>query len=167
VFNHDGPLASETRKTRNAPEPAPRTPYGRWPFESKPRSGVLKNFSSQTLEHLARYGLESCVANLFRRKNAKSNRYICFPWLIVEHKPAPPTDKSFCYCQAANAAHAVLTMLRNLAKFSKKGLTDYSHIPPVTTITTIGSEVKVWVAYVMGPSGTCVGFIHQIISSLH
>jgi len=95
------------------------------------------------------------VANLFRRKNAKSNRYICFPWLIVEHKPAPPTDKSFCYCQAANAAYAVLTMLRNLAKFSKKGLTDYSHIPPVTTITTIGSEVKVWVAYVMGPSGTC------------
>lgn len=134
--------------------------YGRWAWKNSPRNGLVRNFSSAVLDHLSLYGLEPCAANSRRRNaKAKSNEdntpYMCFPWLVVEHKKMGRGIK-YCYCQAVNGAHAALTMLRNLAKHANHGMPGLAHIPPVTTITTIGPQVKVWVAYATDLEGSCV-----------
>lgn len=164
VFDMDEP-----QPKINPSEPVSIDSYIRWPWENSTKRGILRNFSSKVLEHLACYGLEPCAANWYRRPPAEGSErkdYMCFPWLVVEHKRASPKSIQECYCQAANAAHAVLTMLRILARYSDKGLPDCAHIPPVTTITTIGARVEVWVAYATDLSGSCVSLIHPSAKKL-
>ena len=52
-----------------------------------------------------------------------------------------------CYCQAANASSAVLMMLEKLSMCESIATAD-ANIPPVTTMTTVGKDVRVWLAYV-------------------
>lgn len=85
---------------------------------------------------------------------------MCFPWLVVEHKTAGKGIQ-FCSYQAVNGAHAALTMLRNLAKHANQGMPGLEHIPPVTTITAIGPEVNVWVAYATDLEGSCVSIFYS------
>lgn len=50
-----------------------------------------------------------------------------------------------CYCQAANATAAALTLH---AQLLKKSFGDsLSPVPPVIAFTTVGPNVKVWLAY--------------------
>lgn len=157
IFDHDPCDGSiDNSSPKNA-----RVPYNTWPWGNSARKGLVKNFSRRVLEHLAGQGLEPCVANIYRAKErAKIDKSecMCFPWLVVEHKRTPSNRTEHCYSQAANGAHAVLTMHRILAKFVDKQLPDTKHIPPVTTITTIGSHVKVWVAYAIGEDNSCVRY---------
>ncbi|KAH7078108.1 hypothetical protein BKA63DRAFT_602099 [Paraphoma chrysanthemicola] len=73
----------------------------------------------------------------------------CFPWAIVEMKRDGSTvDGALairCYCQAANAAAAALDLQAQL--FDKLGHDRYSRNPPVVVITTVGPEIRVWLAY--------------------
>lgn len=159
VFNINNNLPTEP------PVKPTIVPYDRWPWKSSPRSGLVRSFSSAVLEHLTLYGLEPCAANS-RRRNARAGSkeettdYMCFPWLVVEHE-ALNMDVEYCYCQAVNGAHAALTMMRNLAKYAHQAAPSFAHIPPVTTITTIGADVKVWVAYATDLEGSCVSIVYS------
>ncbi|KAH7070236.1 hypothetical protein FB567DRAFT_216878 [Paraphoma chrysanthemicola] len=73
----------------------------------------------------------------------------CFPWAIVEMKRDVSTvDGALairCYCQAANAAAAALDLQAQL--FDKLDHDRYSQNPPIVVITTVGPEIRVWLAY--------------------
>lgn len=118
---------------------------------NSPKASIVDNFTKETLQALAEEGLQCNAANIFRqgRKNSiVMSDYLCFPWLIVEHKKSSHEGQSiFCYCQAANAGMAALMMLQRLAKYTDKR-EDEAHVPPVITITTIDGVVRVWVMYV-------------------
>lgn len=75
---------------------------------------------------------------------------VCFPWALVELEPNEVTEEQsqFCYCQAANGASVVLSLLENLykqASVTKNGFLE--GIPPVVTFTLRGPEVKVWLSF--------------------
>lgn len=123
----------------------------RWRWWKSKKPTMVENFSLEMLEHLARHGLEPSTTGRFHEGKTRQivpSDYLCFPWLIVEHKKQGHSGQvQFCYCQAANAGMAALTMLQKLAKYAEKRPRD-SHIPPITTVTTVGPEVRVWVMYV-------------------
>ncbi|KAF2826021.1 hypothetical protein CC86DRAFT_418683 [Ophiobolus disseminans] len=75
---------------------------------------------------------------------------ICFPWAVVEAKPYDPKklgrDKTFCYCQAANASASALYLRESLRE--KVGDTSLSHDALVIfAFTCVGPNVKLWVTY--------------------
>jgi hypothetical protein len=119
----------------------------------------MDNFSFRTLEHLARHDVESNAAGIFRRKRNNAvppSEYMCFPWLIVEHKKkGGSAHVEKCYCQAANAGTAAVMMLETLAGVvpgvEEKQQEAIEHIPPVVTITTVDSIVRVWITHASGP----------------
>jgi hypothetical protein len=81
--------------------------------------------------------------------------YICFPWLIVEHKKAGEVAlEEKCYCQAANAGTAAIMMLETLSGIvpGVKEHKAHEHIPPVVTMTTVDKIVRVWITYSCKPS---------------
>ncbi len=130
----------------------------RWPVteELRPRIAEDAVFSRQTLAHLARYGVESSTARLFSRlqKNVILSDYICFPWLVVEHKKAGKGGtREQCYCQAANAGTAAVMMLESLYSIETEHVPDNEHILPVVTMTTVDKNVRIWLAYSCKPSG--------------
>jgi hypothetical protein len=124
----------------------------RWNWPNNAKNGLVKNFLRSTLEHLATHGLEPSPAGIFKehgRAEIEMSDFLCYPWLVVEHKrdKVPMDTEMFCYCQAANAAQGVLKMHEILAQYAEDK-TDATHIPPITTMTTVGSNVKIWIAYV-------------------
>ena len=112
---------------------------------------MYENFSRNTLQHLASRGLEPSTAGVFHSNLSDEislSDYLCFPWLIVEHKKLEHNSIAhFCYCQAANAAMAALTILQTLSQYATRRPQN-SHIPPIATVTTVGHEVRAWVMYV-------------------
>lgn len=120
---------------------------------------MTKKFEHTTLQYLARqHGVESNTAGLYRKKgNWISSDYICFPWLIVEHKRnGDGSVEKKCYCQAANAGAAAVMMLESLFNSepqARKHNEANEHIPPVVTITTVDRIVRVWITYSWKPSG--------------
>lgn len=70
-----------------------------------------------------------------------------FPWAVVEMKKrakVPDTKIERCYCQAANAAGAALTIRE---EFVNKLPVTRASIPPVIAFTCTGPKVKVWLMY--------------------
>jgi hypothetical protein len=139
--------------TRNFPRE--RIPTSKkWQLTKDPKNGMTENFSTDTLEHLARHGVPSNTAGLFRKpqdlKRMVLSDCICFPWLIVEHKKAGEmANEEKCHCQAANAGTAAVMMLEILSEIvpgDKKHMAD-EHIPPVITMTTVDKIVRVWITY--------------------
>ena len=125
----------------------------RWNWHTDPAEAVVENFSLATLEHLGRHGLQPSTSRMFdqnRKARVFESDFICYPWLIIEHKKSQRSGM-FCYCQAANAASAALEMHMILAKYAREAPQD-AHIPPVTTMTTVGREVRIWIAYVSNVS---------------
>ncbi|KAK4038765.1 hypothetical protein C8A01DRAFT_37255 [Parachaetomium inaequale] len=135
--------------------PRERIPTSKkWQFMRDPNNAMIENFSHTTLQHLARHGVQSNTAGLFRkRQNQKTivlSDCICFPWLIVEHKKAGEVAlEERCYCQAANAGTAAVMMLETLSGIvpGVKKHTANEHIPPVVTMTTVDKIVRVWITY--------------------
>lgn len=80
----------------------------------------------------------------------------CFPWAVVEMKrhteqpENPEISTERCYCQAANAAAAALTLQAQLLE--RNFGHSFSNLPPVIAFTCIGPIVKVWLAYRTTPS---------------
>jgi hypothetical protein len=111
----------------------------------------VKNFTRTTLEHLSKYGLQPSPSRIFderRKEHVFPSDFLCYPWLIVEHKKdAAERKEEECYCQAANAASASLKMHQILAKYAQS-LPEDAHVPPITAMTTVGKIVKIWIAYV-------------------
>lgn len=96
------------------------------------------------------------------RRAKKKTDYHCFPWFIVEFKKANKAEE-FCYCQAANAGSAAILIFEKLCQWDLAD-DNFSQIPPVLTMTAIGSEVKLWVVY--ATKGRIVSRITYIGSSL-
>jgi hypothetical protein len=132
----------------------------KWQLTKDPKNVMIENFSDATLQHLARRGVQSNTAGLFRNpqslKRMVLSDCICFPWLIVEHKKAGDVvNEEECHCQAANAGTAAVMMLETLSKIvpgGKKHMAD-EHIPPVITMTTVDKIVRVWITYRRRRSG--------------
>ena len=131
----------------------------RWPWENSCRLGLVENFTLQTLRHLAKHGLEPSVGGVFRKekRGIALSDYMCYPWLIVEHKKHERKADE-CYCQAANGASAALTMMQILSKYAPNKADD-GHVPPIVALTTVGAEVRIWIAYVSN------GGVHHVSTS--
>ncbi|OCL08608.1 hypothetical protein AOQ84DRAFT_406454, partial [Glonium stellatum] len=87
-----------------------------------------------------------------------------FPWAVIEVKH--PGAKQYkkreaeCFCQAANTASVCLAMLANLAQVNPRrddhpknqtknqGPLKSVEVQPVVCFTFIGSDVRVWIAYI-------------------
>ena len=142
----------------------------RWLWNKNPNDNLYGNFSRKVLEHLDERGLQPNPAGIFRRKqpkgvtkeNIKGSEYFCYPWLIVEYKAGHVDNYQVkrAHRQAANAAAVSLKMYRNLSRYSKSSVdensTDDRHVLPVTTMTTAGSKVKMWIAYSSNNEADCV-----------
>ncbi|KAH6636948.1 hypothetical protein F5144DRAFT_569209 [Chaetomium tenue] len=135
--------------------PGERIPTStRWQLMRDPKPALVENFSPATLQHLARHGVQSNTANIFRKdqtlKNIIMSDCLCFPWLIVEHKKAGEMAlEEKCHCQAANAGTAAVMMLETLARIVP-GVEEHTaneYIPPVVTMTTVDKIVRVWITY--------------------
>ena len=69
----------------------------------------------------------------------------CFPWLLVEHKKEGLWEEIVC-CQAANGGACAVKLNQISARYAVE-LPESAHVPPIPIVTTIGSEVKVWITY--------------------
>ena len=123
-------------------------------------TAMTEKFEHATLHHLARHGVESSTAGLYQdyREERKwiPSDFICYPWLIVEHKRAGGGSvERKCHCQAANAAAAAVMMLESLFNYEPEAHEHNEaneHIPPVVSITTVAKLVRVWITYSCRPT---------------
>jgi hypothetical protein len=90
----------------------------------------------------------------------------CFPWAIVEFKKqvqgSKVAAKERCYCQAANASAAALSLQAQLSAramkmmivIDKQRTADdvYSRVSPIISFTCVGPIVKVWLTYYEEPN---------------
>ena len=131
----------------------------RWRWKHVPKDSIAENFSRETLEHLTLHGLESSCATVLRsnpKEPIEPSDCICYPWFVVEHKKADHNFEIQCHYEAANSGAAVVVMLQTLSRYAERRSAD-RHIPPVTTMTTVGETVRVWVTYSCNGSKSIVG----------
>ena len=110
----------------------------------------------------------TALYNWAAKNNAKlpeAKDMMCFPWAIVEVKRGtaePVTEDEhevneaearahlgrtqFCYCQAANASAAGLTLRERLAA-SAKDTSKLDNARVMFSFTCVGSAVKLWITY--------------------
>ena len=121
-----------------------------------PKGNTRENLSYGVLQQLAQDGLESDAScNLASAKKVvyPDWNWVCFPWLVVQHRK-PGNPETQCNHEAANAAASAIMMLERLCKHVPVGLQGKAneHIPPVVVITTAHKVVRVWVTYSCKPS---------------
>jgi hypothetical protein len=129
------------------------------------------SFSLTILEQLRNRGKESLIStpttalyNWASKKNAKlleAKDQMCFPWAVVEIKRgtafheqqagkaearAHEKRKNFCYCQAANASAAGLTLREDLAARAND-TSKLGDARVMFSFTCVGSAVKLWLTY--------------------
>jgi hypothetical protein len=123
---------------------------------------TLRNYTTDILSQLALKGLRCIPVSGSLTNVAEARRYntevqpplVCFPWCIIQLKGVdkaavmeenrdPVLETS---CQASVAASGALTMLERLARFADVKA-DGQHIPPVITITSVGPNTTVWLAF--------------------
>jgi len=124
-------------------EHRPETSKGLWRDES------ATNFTVDTLCSLwndggLRSSPKASLARLERHGN-KAGKLVCFPWAVVEIKPAGQESTQFCYCQAANGASCALEIFEGLIEHATGRLDD--DFPLVIAFTTAGPRYKVWLSY--------------------
>ncbi|CAO2655729.1 Nn.00g045320.m01.CDS01 [Neocucurbitaria sp. VM-36] len=112
----------------------------------------LRNDTGRSLKSAPTTGLQRWTSK--KSSDLGAADLICFPWAIVEVKTSKRGTKSrakfdsstemFCYCQAANASAAALTMREKLASQysdpSQEALVIFA-------ITCVGPTVKLWITY--------------------
>jgi hypothetical protein len=122
----------------------------------------LQNFTVDTLSQLAMKGLRSIpvsssltnVAEMKRDRTELQFPLLCFPWCVIQlkgiEKAAAVKENNDSVletsCQASIAASGALAMLEKLARFADVKQ-DGQHIPPVITITSVGPNITVWLAF--------------------
>ncbi|KLJ07663.1 hypothetical protein EMPG_16867 [Blastomyces silverae] len=110
----------------------------------------VTNFSLAVLGDLRSAGLiSSPLGSLHEWTKDKftflsPEKFICFPWAVVEIQSYRPFSFVYSYAQAANGALAALRLNEELSKFATGS---YDPIPPVVAFTCVGSEIRVWLAY--------------------
>ncbi|KAK0386720.1 hypothetical protein NLU13_6555 [Sarocladium strictum] len=127
----------------------------------KANYAVAGNFSRQILFHLLEKGnLEPSPFSNFRKPKPRTSytqaqRFIGYPWFIAEYKRIEGRRFVDVVTQAANAARCTLQMYSGLvlhtgterAQAAKSDV----RIPPLITMTAIGREVHIWVAWAEQP----------------
>lgn len=82
----------------------------------------------------------------------KKRLLVCFPWAVVELYGLVLGDKpghaffTDTVSRASDVASTALSLLERLARFADEKH-DGQHVPPVIAITSIRSDIKVWLAY--------------------
>lgn len=73
---------------------------------------------------------------------------MCFPWAVVEVKSAivDGDPERMCYCQAANASAAALSLREKLLLASKKNEPNPEALV-IFSFTCVGTHVKLWLTY--------------------
>jgi hypothetical protein len=137
--------------------------------------GQRNSFSLPILGQLRSRGNESLIStpttalyNWAAKKKAKlpeAKDLMCFPWAIVEIKrgtaesaandeykrkeaeaKAHERRAQFCYCQAANASAAGLTLREHLAARAKDS-SKLDDARVMFSFTCVGSAAKLWITY--------------------
>jgi hypothetical protein len=86
----------------------------------------------------------------------------CFPWAVVEIKPATAKQKDvlYCYCQAANASASANELMVSLFEKAFGEVPD--DMPPIIVFTCIGPEIRLWLTY-----REMVDGVHPTVSDFH
>ncbi|KAF5639449.1 uncharacterized protein FTJAE_4787 [Fusarium tjaetaba] len=111
-------------------------------------SRAMEPFTWSTLQALNKVGLEPSPFRIFDKSPLEANLR-CYPWLIIEHKREKDQNETLervVNCQAANAAACAISLVQQTAQYAFK-LPRHAHIPPIPTITTVGSFVTAWLMY--------------------
>ena len=119
-------------------------------WHQAPNTSLMEPFSWSNLKELFAHGLRPSPFRVFndpKHDPPKEASLKSYPWLIVEHKKeAESRSVETVCCQAANASACAVKLSRIAARYAVE-LADNAQVPPVPTITTIGSHVKVWIMY--------------------
>ncbi|KAL9115200.1 MAG: hypothetical protein Q9227_000994 [Pyrenula ochraceoflavens] len=85
----------------------------------------------------------------------KAHDLLCYPWAVAEmkHSSVSQSEVEHCYCQAANASAAALTLQEQLLEQAFGDSPE--EVLPIIAFTCIGPRVKVWLTYrAEGESGS-------------
>ncbi|EXK33501.1 hypothetical protein FOMG_10775 [Fusarium oxysporum f. sp. melonis 26406] len=124
-----------------------------WHKASTP--SLVEPFSWSTLKKLHGFGLLATPFNVLNKEEPQEPQeqdLSCFPWLVVEYKKAKNAPgeldrlKEVVYCQAANASGCAVKLNQNAARYAVK-LAYGAEVPPVSSVTTVGPQVKVWITF--------------------
>ncbi|KAH8679374.1 hypothetical protein BGZ61DRAFT_359296 [Ilyonectria robusta] len=103
-------------------------------------------FSWSNLKELFAFGLRPTPFRVFHKPPQEANLN-SYPWLLIEHKKEGVSgSEETVSCQAANGAACAVKLSQISARYAMV-LPSHAHIPPMPTVTTIGSKVKVWITY--------------------
>ena len=147
---------------------------------SLPVLGELRNSGNKSLVSAPTTGLYNWAAkNKATLPGAKD--LMCYPWAIVEVKRGtaePAVDgeherneaearaherrTQFCYCQAANASAAGLTLREHLAE-SAKDSSKLQNARVMFSFTCVGSAVRLWLTYREKPVRSIISSICDVI----
>jgi hypothetical protein len=107
---------------------------------------VLGKLRSNSVCSATTTGLRKWTKNKDESK-LKASDLLCFPWAIVEmkHFLVSAAQVEYCYCQAANASAAALSLRRELLTMAFGVIPDT--LSPVIAFTCIGPQIKVWLTY--------------------
>lgn len=128
----------------------PRTPeiheLGSRKWNQAPESSLMEPFAWSGLKELFKFGLLSTPFRVFD-KEPRDAKLKCYPWLLAEHKKGSSSkpEERVC-CQAANGSACAVRLNQTSARYAN-ALPFDAHIPPIPTITTVESRVKVWITY--------------------
>ncbi|KAF2627317.1 hypothetical protein BU25DRAFT_440114 [Macroventuria anomochaeta] len=126
--------------------------------------GELRNRKKESLISAPTTALHNWVAN-DKAKPLEAKDLMCFPWAVVEvkrgtaelvaddeHKDNKAKSRDhekraqFCYCQAANASAAGLTLREHLAARARDS-SNLHNARVMFSFTCVGSAVKLWITY--------------------
>lgn len=120
-----------------------------------------KNFSLELHEQLCKLDLIGTTVTTGLQKKTRENLsaadLLCFPWAIVEVKcfHARADATGFCYCQAANASSAALSLQCRLEEASA--------IPadpnPIISFTSVGADLRVWLTFLARSGDDILGHV--------
>lgn len=103
-------------------------------------------FSWSNLKELFAFGLRPTPFRVFHKPPQEANLN-SYPWLLIEHKKEGVSGaEETVSCQAANGAACAVKLSQISARYAMV-LPSHAHIPPMPTVTTVGSKVKVWITY--------------------
>jgi hypothetical protein len=120
-------------------------------------SPSLQNFTFDFLSKLAKQGLRCTPVSSFHTQMAETERSstglqlpaVCFPWCIMQQM-APVKEREDLdlemFRRASIAASSALSMFEQLARFADVKQ-DGEHIQPVITVTSVGPNTTVGLAY--------------------
>jgi hypothetical protein len=151
-------------------EPKPDLTYG-FPIISSTkglpkgfvRDEYVQCFSLDVLGKLRSNGVCSATTTGLQKWNKHKNEsklkatdLLCFPWAVVEtkHMLVSAAEVEKCYCQAANASAAALSLRQELVTLAFGAIPET--LSPIIAFTCIGPRIKVWLTYRIEQDGNLI-----------